>query len=277
MKTESPFANDLQLFQTLLRERRMPDVILLEGHKGIGKSSFLRQLAALHFCDQTSACGKCPSCQVIASNRHPDVTFIKEEGTSLKVEDIRDIADFLNFAPQGHSPYAKRIAVLCNVETMTRAAVNKLLKTLEEPSPYGRILLSTCKAKHLLPTLLSRCVRWRLRPHEGTLTKLRDQESKELSSFADQLLQLRDASPIISFCETIRPTIAPRLFDFIQEFEYSLNLLYRKALTDHRLDTASLRHRRKVLGELKDLVGHQRIALNPQLVLETLGFCNLKN
>lgn len=271
-------STDFQKLQRLFLDGNLPDVMLFEGRKGslskgMGKSKVLRRIAALHVCKTQTACGQCPPCQAIESDRHPDVLFVEESSESLKVEDIRDLSNFLSFAPQGDSPYARRIVILRNVETLTRPAVNKLLKTLEEPPPYGRILLSTQKAKVLLPTLLSRCVRWRLRP-EGDLLSTRDSDN-ELLALAKQLLTLRDAAKIVEFCEMVRPTIAPRLFDFIQEFEYSLNLLYRQALSDQSFKAASLRHRRKVLHDIKDIVGRQRIALNPQLVLETLGFCNL--
>ena len=52
---------------------------------------------------------------------------------------------------------------------MTEAAANALLKTLEEPSGAGLLLLLADRPHQLLPTIVSRCQRLHLScPEEGT-------------------------------------------------------------------------------------------------------------
>jgi DNA polymerase III delta prime subunit len=55
---------------------------------------------------------------------------------------------------------------------MTDQAANRLLKTLEEPASRVMIILTSSRAKNILPTILSRVIKWRVMPPDlssGTL------------------------------------------------------------------------------------------------------------
>ena len=158
------FEKDQALLYKLVHEELLPTVLLFEGRAGIGKRSLLFFLAALHFCESSDACGNCASCQMIAANTHPDLLIIKGEGEALKASSVSDLSEFLNFSTQANGPFVRRLILLIDAEDLTISAVNKLLKTLEEPSPSARIFISSSRKKHLLPTLLSRCVQWHLKP-----------------------------------------------------------------------------------------------------------------
>jgi DNA polymerase III delta prime subunit len=56
------------------------------------------------------------------------------------------------------------VAVIVDVDQLTVQAANRLLKTLEEPPEDGLIIMTTSRRRHLLPTVLSRCVRWPVAP-----------------------------------------------------------------------------------------------------------------
>ncbi len=305
------FEKDRAKIQSLMQQDRLPSVMLFEGREGIGKSLFLLQVAALHFCETQDACGSCQACVLVASNRHPDLLLIKGDGEALKVSSITEISEFLSFAPNQGSPLARRLVLIIDAEDLTSSAVNKLLVTLEEPARYGRILLSTAKTKHLLATLLSRCVRWNLVPPpaeqvvrfiETKLTKnaelptkgeltdimarlsyapgkilhfLEKQRKGTLGQDVEGLLRCRNLDQVLIFAEKFRNQIDNGLFDFVQEFEYALNRMYRElaqAKTSPMLDEEVLSERRKFLRQLKELVGKQKISLNSQMVLERLGF-----
>ena len=47
---------------------------------------------------------------------------------------------------------------------LTKDAFNALLKTLEEPPEYLKFVLATTDPERMLPTVLSRCLQFNLRP-----------------------------------------------------------------------------------------------------------------
>lgn len=303
------FEQDQASVLKLLKEDRLPSVMLFEGRAGIGKRSFLLYLAAMHFCEFQSACGQCSACQRVASSRHPDVMIAKGDGGgALKVSSIAEIGEFISYSPQSQGPHSKRVVLIFDAELLTQAAVNKLLKTLEEPAPSARILLTSSNKRQLLPTLLSRCVQWHLRPPSPELvasalkklpaleayseTEIKDWsvrfgnsparvlsflEQGENAQGAEDLLRCRKVGEVLSFAESFRQNGEQNLQDFLSEFEYALNRAYKGYLGDRtELSLGNIRARRLFLKELKTLVNKQRIAINPQLTVEKLGFFNFQ-
>ncbi|MCL2403994.1 MAG: hypothetical protein FWC92_00465 [Defluviitaleaceae bacterium] len=104
-----------------------------------------------------SACDTCLSCRVLESGNHPDIFFVKgTKATGIGVDDVRDQI----VSPMATQPfkYRYKVFIIDKAETLTPAAQNALLKTIEEPAPYGVFLFLAAHVHTLLPTLLSRCV-----------------------------------------------------------------------------------------------------------------------
>lgn len=57
----------------------------------------------------------------------------------------------------------RRFLIVVAAETMNPPAANALLKTLEEPHPWLGVILCASGEGGLLPTIVSRCQRWRFR------------------------------------------------------------------------------------------------------------------
>ena len=70
-----------------------------------------------------------------------------------------------------------------NAQTMTQAAANALLKTLEEPTANSIIILVTNDIEMLLPTIVSRCRVLNIRPNVGQAL---------LQSMSDQALSIEN-------------------------------------------------------------------------------------
>ena len=87
---------------------------------------------------------------------HPDLRWVDPDGQSVRIDQVRDIGEFMyQTARRG----AAKVAVLNRADRMTVNAANALLKTLEEPSSGGFLILVT-DAPDLLPaTVRSRCQR----------------------------------------------------------------------------------------------------------------------
>lgn len=100
---------------------------------------------------------RCLPCRTFETNNHPDVMYVRPvKAKSLGVDDIREQV----VAPAEIKPYSSnhKVFIIENAELMTVAAQNALLKTLEDPPPYGVFLLLTNNSDAMLSTILSRCV-----------------------------------------------------------------------------------------------------------------------
>ena len=73
------------------------------------------------------------------------------------IDDIRDLREKVNFPP-AEGRY--KIYIIDEVHMLTTEAFNALLKTLEEPPGHVVFILATTEPNKLLPTILSRCMRF---------------------------------------------------------------------------------------------------------------------
>ena len=90
---------------------------------------------------------------------YPDVRILRpESGKPIRVEEIRQaIAGVRTHPFEGR----RRVLVIEAADTMNPPAANALLKTLEEPHPWLGLILCARTEAALLPTIVSRCQRWR--------------------------------------------------------------------------------------------------------------------
>lgn len=107
------------------------------------------------FCteDGEDACGECLECRKVLHGNHPDLHYIAPEGSTIKIDQIRDLQRIFSYRSEGGNP---KVYIIDESEKMTVQASNSLLKFLEEPpSPAVAILLSD-NGRALLPTIQSR-------------------------------------------------------------------------------------------------------------------------
>lgn len=152
-----------------------PQSLLLEG--GTGRERLDRALfwAMSANCPQTLAkralgepcapCGTCAVCRQIAANGNLDLHIydgrisnrLDEEKPgpirALNIDNMRELKSLAATAPHGEG---KRIAIFQGMTRTREEALNSLLKTLEEPSPFTLFVLLTPQRQQLLPTLVSR-------------------------------------------------------------------------------------------------------------------------
>lgn len=160
------YDHEFEKLATLHAAARLPQVILFEGREGIGKRRLMAWLAALSHCQSQTACGTCGACRTIMNRQHDEVLWL-ETDSSYKINDALAIQEHLSLQAAGLPGFdlaPKRIVVVPDIEKMSARVANRLLKTLEEPGPHALILMSTSRSRQLLPTILSRTVRWHLAP-----------------------------------------------------------------------------------------------------------------
>ena len=146
---------------------------LLAGPPHIGKMTLALDLAcALNCGEGNSPCGSCRACQRIQQGKYPDVIVIdkyagrdqkdRRKATEIGIDTVRELLQRGSSLPPYEGNY--KVFIIDDADLMSAEAANCLLKTLEEPPQHVIILLLTARENALLPTVVSRCQRFELKP-----------------------------------------------------------------------------------------------------------------
>lgn len=149
-----------------LAQGRARQAYLFTGPAGVGKRTLAGEFARALLCSSAEPpCGQCRHCQLAARGTHPDLPTVAPEKakrqTLIRVEAIRSLNYDLTLKPV---EAGRRVARLLNFHAANDQAMNAFLKTLEEPAERVVILITAERAEDLLPTIVSRCQVYGLRP-----------------------------------------------------------------------------------------------------------------
>jgi DNA polymerase-3 subunit gamma/tau len=157
-----------------LSQGRIAHGYIFSGHRGIGKTTIARILAAALNCTSVvgsperpteEPCQQCVNCREISSASRQE-TSIFEESSSFDVEEIdaatnrgiddaRLLTSKIQTRPTNKSKY--KIIILDEAHQITDAAWNALLKTLEEPPEWAVFMFATTQPEDIPQTIRSRC------------------------------------------------------------------------------------------------------------------------
>jgi DNA polymerase-3 subunit gamma/tau len=146
-----------------IAQNRLAHAYLFVGPRGTGKTSTARIFAkALNGPGgpKVDFDPNDPVCQQIAEGTSLDVVEI-DGASNNGVDEVRSLRESVNYAPMSGQ---FKIYYIDEVHMLTNAAFNALLKTLEEPPPHVKFIFATTEVHKILPTILSRCQRFDLRP-----------------------------------------------------------------------------------------------------------------
>jgi DNA polymerase-3 subunit gamma/tau len=153
----------VRTLRNAITQKRLAHAYLFVGPRGTGKTSTARILSKALNCSGGPKADFDPEediCIEIAEGRSLDVLEI-DGASNNGVEQVRDLRESVRFAPaRGQF----KIYYIDEVHMLSNAAFNALLKTLEEPPPHVKFIFATTEANKILPTILSRCQRFDLRP-----------------------------------------------------------------------------------------------------------------
>jgi DNA polymerase-3 subunit gamma/tau len=158
----------VQALTNALTQQRLHHAYLFTGTRGIGKTTVSRILAKSLNCvgpDGTGGitaepCGVCSTCTEIDADRYID--YIELDAASNRgIDEIKDLIERAAYKP---SVGRFKVFMIDEAHQLTKDAFNALLKTLEEPPDYLKFVLATTDPEKMLPTVLSRCLQFNLRP-----------------------------------------------------------------------------------------------------------------
>lgn len=128
---------------------------LFVGIQGIGK-----KMLATEFAENILATGQEKQ---LKSDNHPDFLCIEPDGNSIKIEQIRSLQKKIQEKPILSN---QKVYIINDADTMTQEAQNCLLKTLEEPPEFAKLILIGSNENAFLPTIKSRCMILNFQPIE---------------------------------------------------------------------------------------------------------------
>ncbi|MFH1456544.1 MAG: DNA polymerase III subunit delta' [Patescibacteria group bacterium] len=150
---------------------RLAHAFLFYGPKQLGKKKLAMQFAKILLCcqnkfdslekinpidlNQKFPCGSCEHCVEFDKGTHPDFYALEKnkQEKNISVDQIRELRSQLS-----NKSFFKsyKIVIIENAESMSLAASNSLLKTIEEPRGKTVIILTAESLSALPKTILSR-------------------------------------------------------------------------------------------------------------------------
>lgn len=144
--------------------------VLIYGRSGSGKTTLARALAQLWMCPkgrEDGPCGECGVCRTLEADRAVDIQWVQPWGLQGLIKkscitEVKGDTDAYKGVPcrvffRTRPLMARhKVMVFEEADKMNSDTANALLKTLEEPEPHAKLILTTSELGKVLPTLRSR-------------------------------------------------------------------------------------------------------------------------
>jgi DNA polymerase-3 subunit gamma/tau len=185
----------VQALSNALTSGRLHHAYLFTGTRGIGKTTVSRILAKSLNCTGPDGsggvtahpCGVCQACTEIDADRFIDYIEL-DAASNRSIDEIRDLIERAAYKP---SVGRFKVFMIDEAHQLTKDAFNALLKTLEEPPDYLKFVLATTDPEKMLPTVLSRCLQFNLRPMDPATVQQHLQQVLQAEGVAADAASLR--------------------------------------------------------------------------------------
>ena len=179
------YENYFNELKNLYIKDKLPNKILLNGKKGIGKCTF-----ANHFINYVLSNDEektyddnsylinsnSKTFKLIINKSSPNFFLVKakEDKNNIEIDQIRELIDFCNKSSFNNKP---RFVIIDDIEYLNLNSSNALLKILEEPNDRIYFILINNSSK-ILSTIKSRCLTFNINFNFETIKKIFTQITK---------------------------------------------------------------------------------------------------
>ena len=149
--------------------KKLPNKILLNGPKGIGKKLLVNHLLNYFYSKNNEQFYNLKSYEynqnnnlskMISANTHPNIFKIKKKKYK-KIIDIDQIREMIQFTNQTSFNNDRRFIVIEDINLMGINSANALLKSIEEPNNQTYYILINNSEFKILETIKSRCLEFK--------------------------------------------------------------------------------------------------------------------
>ncbi len=168
----------------------MPHAVLLTGPDPAALERVAQRLVAVHLeCEDPSA--------------HPDCAILRpvKKSRRIPISAVQEVVGALRLSATGST----RAVIVHEADRFQPEAANAVLKSLEEPPPGTLIVLHTANHYRVLPTVLSRCLRFHL---PGEAPQVSDPAWADWLRDFDRLLAKAASQAPVRLSETFIPAYA---------------------------------------------------------------------
>ena len=184
-------------------------------------------------------CGVCAHCRKVLAGTHPDVLVLGrptddkgQKKREIQVDQIRALSAEAVVLP---NEAAAKVYVIEEAEAMNAAAQNALLKLLEEPPAWVRLILCAARAEALLPTIRSRCVE---RCVAGEAPEAEEYRAEALAYL--RLAAAGDRAGLLAFCRGLEELDNAACTQFVRQVRGRVEALLCLRETEPALPRAAL-------------------------------------
>ena len=153
----------VRTLKNAIERNRIAHAYLFVGPRGTGKTTTARIFAKCLNCEGGPLANPPEDseiCKAIMNGSCMDVLEI-DGASNNGVEQVRALREDAQYAP---SQGKYKVYIIDEVHMLSTGAFNALLKILEEPPEHVKFVFATTEAHKVLPTIVSRCQRFDLKP-----------------------------------------------------------------------------------------------------------------